>query len=247
MSWTPPGSRKRQSAFATTRWSVVLAARGADDSRSRQALAELFEAYWYPLYAFARRRGQHGEDARDAVQGFFAKLLEGRGLRGVEPDRGRFRAYLLGAFKHFLAGQRARAGAQKRGGGVAPISLDLVAAEARYVREPADDATPEGLFERRWALTVLDHALRRLREESRDQGREREFDELRGFLTGESPRGTYREVAARLGMREGAVRVAAHRLRRRFAATLRREIAPTVERPGEIEAEIRFLLAAIRT
>ena len=241
-----PGPR-RASEFASTQWSLVLAATELTDPASRTALARLFEAYWFPLYAFARRRRIAAEDAKDAVQAFFAALLEKNGLRTVEPDRGRFRSFLLGAFRHFLANRRDHAAALKRGGGVADLSLDLAGAEARYGREPVDDQAPDRLYERRWALTVVDRGLGRLRRECEAAGKGARFDQLKGFLTGDRGRGNVSEVAQRLEMSDGAVRVAVHRLRRRFGELLRDEIAATVDQRSEVDAEMRHLLRVLRS
>ena len=232
-------------AFKTTHWSLVLAAGDLEDSRSRQALSELFEAYWYPLYAFARRRGADADDAADLVQGFFARLLETTGLGAARQDLGRFRSYLLGAFKHYVGHQEERAAAQKRGGGTAPISLDAADADRRYRDEPADERTPERVFERRWALTVVDRALRDLRREYRRAGKAELFDELKSQLTGGAERGSLRRAAAKLGLKEGTARVAAHRLRRRFAALLKTEVAATVDSPEAVDEELRYLLSAL--
>lgn len=237
----PDGKHK----FATTHWSLVLAAGDFQAPGSRAALGELAEAYWYPLYAFARRRGHDAEDAADLVQGFFARLLETSGLGTANPERGRFRSFLLGAFKHFISNERDRTSALKRGGGALAISLDAASAEARYDLEPADPQNPERIFERRWALAVLDRGLARLRREHRAAGKEASFEELKSFLAGTSERGTVGEAAARLGMSDGAARVAVHRLRRRFGELLRTEIAATVASSEQIEDELRFLLAAL--
>lgn len=230
----------------STRWSVVLAASELSEPASRRALAWLYEAYWYPLYAFARRRGRPAEEAQDAVQGFFAALLEKNGLRTADPGRGRFRSFLLAAFRHHLANEWNRRAAQKRGGGFRELTLDLTVAEPRYVREPADDATPDRVYERRWALTVIDRSLGRLRRECEQAGNGARFEELKGFLTGEKERGATAAAAERLELSEGAVRVAVHRLRGRFGELLRDEIAATVEDPGDVDAELRHLLHVLR-
>lgn len=241
---SPPNARN--AAFGSTHWSLVLAASELSDPRSREALAELVEAYWYPLYVFARRRGNSVEDASDLTQGFFASLLEKNGLRTVEQGRGRFRSYLLGAFRHFVANDHARATAEKRGAGVSPVSLDFVDAEARYGREPVADSSPEAIYQRRWALTVLDRGLGKLRAECEAAGKGGQFAELKEFLTGESARGGIASAAERLGMSAGAARVAVHRLRKRFGDLLKAEIAATVERPEEVDAELRHLLSVLR-
>jgi RNA polymerase sigma-70 factor (ECF subfamily) len=238
--------RRPAGQFATTHWSVVLAAGNAASPGSRRALATLCEAYWFPLYAFARRLGRQPDDARDLTQAFFARLLEKDFLRAADPARGRFRSFLLAAFKHFLAKEHDRAAAQKRGGGKHMFSLDLASAEGRYGLEPASGLTPERAYERRWALTLLDRVMRRLQDESSALGKERLFDRLKVFLTGDSDTPPYREVADELGMTEGAVKVAVHRLRRRFRELVLEEIAQTVDGPAEVEDELRHLFEALR-
>lgn len=231
--------------FATTRWSLIVAARGEDSSAAHQALARLCEAYWYPLYAYIRRRGHAPDEAQDLTQEFFARLLEQDFLGSADPARGRFRAFLLAACKHFLANERDRACAQKRGGGRAMASLDLDNAEGRYGREPAHELTPDRLFERRWALTLLDRALGRLREECTAKGKGETFDRLRVFLAGDRGAPSHGQVAGELGMTAGAVKVAVHRLRQRYRELLREEIGQTVEGPDQIDEEVRELFAAL--
>jgi RNA polymerase sigma-70 factor (ECF subfamily) len=226
--------------FATTRWSLVAAAK---DPAARQALAELCGLYWYPVYAFVRRGGHAAEDAADLTQGFFARLIEKAGIAGADPAKGRFRSYLLGACRHFLANEHDRAAAKKRGGGRVIGSLDFTDAERRYAAEPADGRTPEQIFERRWALTLLDGVLGSLRAEYASGGQEVLFDRLKASLTGEA--GPHADLAAELGLTEGAVKVAAHRLRRRYRDRLRAAIAETVATPDDVEAEIRDLFAAL--
>jgi DNA-directed RNA polymerase specialized sigma24 family protein len=230
--------------FATTRWSVVLAAGRRASPEAEGALAALCGSYWYPLYAHARRRGLHAEDARDRTQAFFARLLETDGLAVADPGRGRFRSFLLAAFGHFLANEWDRERAARRGGGRPALSLDVAAGESRYRLEPADEATPERIFDRQWALTVLDRALERLRDEYHRGGKGDLFDALKPALAGD--RGTpYAEVAGRLGMTEGAVKVAAHRLRGRCRDLVRDEVAQTVGAPDEVDDELRHLFAAL--
>jgi RNA polymerase sigma-70 factor (ECF subfamily) len=231
--------------FATTHWSLIVAAREPSSPAARQALARLCEAYWYPLYAYIRRHGHPADEAQDLTQEFFTRLLERDLLGSADPARGRFRAFLLAACKHFLANERDRACTLKRGGGRAPLSLDLNDAEGRYGREPSHDLTPDKLFERRWALTLLDRALARLREEFTAKGKEETFDRLRVFLVGDRGAPSHGDVASELGMTAGAVKVAAHRLRQRYRELLREEIAHTVEAPEEIDEEIRDLFAAL--
>jgi len=229
--------------FATTHWSLVVAARGASPV-AREALAELCRLYWYPLYAYVRRRGHSADEAQDLTQEFFARLLERDDLAGLDPARGRFRAFLLAACRHFLANQNDRAQALKRGGGLRPRSLDLADADRRYAAEPSHEQTPERLFERRWALTLLDRVLQRLRQHYETAGQLVLFERLKGSLAGETDV-PHAESAAALNMTEGAVKVAAHRLRQRYRDLLRDEIARTVAEPAEVDDEVRALFAAL--
>ena len=233
--------------FRTTRWSVVLAAGDGDERTARAALEELCRIYWWPIYAFVRRNGHDAEAAADLTQSYFLSLLERRDLERMDPERGRFRSFLLVALRNFLAKQRERAHTLKRGRGQAPLSLDvdLEDAEARYVREPAGGATPEEEFERRWALTLLDRVLRTLRAEAEAAGAGERFELLAPHLTGHGKGVAYRQIGARLGISESAVKVAVHRLRRRFGELLRAEVAETVADERGIEGEIRALLAAV--
>ena len=230
--------------FSATRWSVVLAA--ATDARgAHDALAVLCRAYWYPLYAFLRRRGISAHDAEDLTQSFFAQLLARGGLARVDRAKGRFRTFLLASLKHFLADERDRANALKRGGGEPLLALDAIAAEQRYALEPRDDLTPDRLYDRRWALAVVDRALQHLRAEYAAAGKEALFSELQATLTAGSGAKSYREIAVTLAMEEGAVKVAAHRLRQRYGSALRAEIAETVSSREEVAAELRQLLDAL--
>lgn len=231
--------------FQTTRWSLVLTARDDAQADSERALAELCQAYWQPLYAYVRRQGYRAEEARDLTQGYFLRLLEKRFLDDVRPGTGPFRAFLLVSLKHFLSSERERERALKRGGGELPVSLDAEDAERRYRLEPVDHLTPEHVFERRWAQTVVDRALARLRELFALDGKLREFELLRPCLVGDAGRGSYREIAAELEMTEGAVRVAVHRVRRRYGALLREEVAQTVADPQDVDGELRNLLLAL--
>ena len=226
--------------FATTRWSVVLRAGRSDTTRAQAALAELCQTYWYPLYAYARRRGCSPHDAEDATQGFFAKLLRLNSLAGVERAKGRFRAFLLASMKHYLADERDRASAQKRDQALT-ISLDAQTAEDRYRGEPTDSRTPEHLFERRWALTLLETVMQRLHAEYGGVGRAALFDALRFAINGDKSAVPYAELAVGLGMSGEAVRVAVHRLRRRYRQVLREEIAHTVVNESEIDEELNSL------
>ena len=231
--------------FPATHWSVVLAARGEDEADSARALEILCQAYWYPLYAYLRRQGRSPQDAQDLTQGFFARLIEKHYLDAVERDKGRFRSFLLMALKRFLAKEWERERAQKRGGGQAALSLDTELAERRYQGEGAEHLPPDRIYERRWALTLLDQALAALRQDYREFGQETQFDYLKGFLTAERGEIPYPEVAARLGMTEGAARVAVHRLRSRFREFFRLEISKTVATPEEVEDEVKHLRRAL--
>jgi RNA polymerase sigma-70 factor (ECF subfamily) len=238
-----PGAARQ---FASTRWSLVVAAGQRDGPESEAALASLCRLYWYPLYAYARRHLPNPEDAQDLTQEFFARLLEKDYLRQVDRQRGRFRSFLLTAFKHFLAKERERAGAQKRGGGRKPLPLDFQSGEQRYQREPSHAATAEALYERGWALTLLEQALARLREEQTGAGKGRLFECLKGTLTGADAARPYAELAAELGLSAEAIKVTVHRLRRRYGELLRAEIAQTVTTAEEVEDELRDLFAAVR-
>jgi RNA polymerase sigma factor (sigma-70 family) len=232
--------------FASTHWSVVLAAGQHDSPESDEALAALCQCYWYPLYAYARRRLDRAEDAQDLTQGFFAELVEKGHLRAVDPGRGQFRSFLLTAFKHFLSRERDRANAKKRGGGLQPIRFDFSLGESRYGLEPVDHATPESLFERRWALTLLEQSLSQLRQEFANGGKQKLFEGLKETLTGDGSSKPYAALAADLDMSEPAIKVAVHRLRRRYRELLRAAIAQTVSSPAEIDEELRDLFEAIR-
>jgi RNA polymerase sigma-70 factor (ECF subfamily) len=231
--------------FSTTRWSLILTASQGSTPEARDALSSLCQLYWYPLYAFTRRQGHPPEDSRDLVQGFFTRLLEKNDLAAVDPQRGRFRSWLLASLKHYLANEWDREQAQKRGGGQTFISIDSEAAEGLYGLEPSHELTPERLYERRWALTLLEHVLATLANECAQLGKQALFERLRGTLAGDSEQVAYPRVAEELGMSPGAVKVAAHRLRGRYRELLRAEISQTVERPEDVDDEIRLLLAAL--
>ncbi|MEK7675189.1 MAG: sigma-70 family RNA polymerase sigma factor [Verrucomicrobiota bacterium] len=231
--------------FATTHWSVVLAAQAAHTPQAAKALEKLCRTYWYPLYAYVRREGSSALDAQDLTQEFFARLLEKNYLGQVAREKGKFRSFLLAALRHFLADQRDRARAVKRGGGADCISLDAQTAEERYRLEPADELNPEKIYERRWAMTLLDQVLRHLEAEFAATGKRPLFEHLKVFLLDEKGVGSYAETAARLEMTEGALRVAVHRLRQRYGELFRNEIAHTVARPDEIEEEVRHLLRVL--
>src|SRR5262245_36612945 len=230
--------------FATTQWNVVLAARDGTETEVQRALESLCEAYWYPLYAFVRRRGHEADEARDLTQAFFADLLGRNFLGAVDRSKGRFRSFLLASLEHFLSHERDKAHALKKGGGVPPLSLDSAMAETRYTNEPADRVTPETVFERRWGLTVMERAMDRLRVESaEDQHR---FDRLKPYLTGSDEHTPYKEAGDALGMTETAVKAAVHRLRQRYGRLLRDEIAQTVADLTEVDDELRHLLTVVR-
>jgi RNA polymerase sigma-70 factor (ECF subfamily) len=230
--------------FATTRWSLVAAAKDPAAPQAREALADLCRLYWYPVYAYVRRRGHNHHTAQDLTQAFFARLLEKNDLAAADRTRGRFRSYLLTACQHFLDNEHDRETAKKRGGGRTRVPLDFADADGRYSREPADADTPERLFDRQWALGLLDRALAELRGEYAESGRGKLFDALKDCLTGGADV-AYAELATRLGMTEGAVKVAVHRLRQRYRDRLRGLIADTVATDDEVDAEIRDLFAAL--
>jgi RNA polymerase sigma factor (sigma-70 family) len=236
----------RGGRFGTTRWSLVLAAGQTSNERSAQALANLCEMYWYPVYAFIRRQGCRQEEAADLAQEFFTRLLQKNYVHDADPAKGRFRAFLCGSIRHFLSNERDRARTLKRGGSQPPISLDVEVAEGTYRIELRDDLTPEKLFDRRWALILLERVLARLRDGHVAAGKGELFDRLKGFLTGDNDGVPYAGVAVALGMSEGAVKVAVHRLRRHFRDTLIEEISETVSDPADVDAEIEYLLKAVR-
>lgn len=230
--------------FATTCWTLVVAAGHEPSAASRVALAQLCRTYWYPLYAYVRRRGHDAPDAQDLTQAFFARLLEKRIVRLADRDRGRFRSFLLSSLNHFLSNEWRNLRTQKRGGGNAPLPLDFSSAEERLRREPVDEMTPVRVFERRWARVVLKNTLLRLREQYETRGRADLFDRLVPLLEGE--RQAYRDIAVAAGTTEGAVKVAVHRLRKEFGQCLRDQIADTVGDSSQVEQEMEELLAAVR-
>jgi DNA-directed RNA polymerase specialized sigma24 family protein len=243
-----PASRPETSSnapFPTTRWSQVVAAGDRAGPAARDALAELCSAYWYPLYAFVRRKGHPPDEAADLVQGTFLTLLDRDGLAAVAPERGRFRSFLMAACAHHLADCRDRDRAVKRRGGAMPISIDRDLAEGRYSTEPVDELTPERLFERRWATGLLDLALARLEAESIAAGRSALVSHLLPALTGGRSEFPFAAIALEMRMTEGAVKMAASRLRKRYGEILREEIARTVADPADVEAEVRALFAAL--
>lgn len=239
----PP--HRGEAAFVTTRWSVVLRAGSTAGEDASDALGLLYETYWYPLYAYARRRGQSPEAAGDLVQDVFHDLIGHHQLMAVAPGRGRFRSYLLTAVNHRLAGNWQRESRTKRGGGVPLVALDGMAAEERYRVEPADGLTPETLYDRRWALALLDRVFARLQSEWEAAGKAAMFASLRSFLSGEDERG-FAEAGAAVGLSEGAARVTVHRLRQQYRTLLREEILQTLDDPARVEEEIRHLMSALR-
>jgi RNA polymerase sigma-70 factor (ECF subfamily) len=231
--------------LATTSWSVVLAAGDRGSVNSREALSTLCQAYWYPLYAFARRNGMNAESAQDSAQGFFSHLLEKGSLRHAQPEKGRFRSFLLAAFKNFVADQRAYERRKKRGGDATKLPIDFDTAEGRYRKEPSVKETPERIYERRWAMALLDRAVEQLREDHVSTGREEVFDKLKVYLIGEKGSVPYRVSARELRISEISVKVAVHRLRRRFRAKLLDEISQTLQSEDDLNAEVRHLMAAL--
>jgi RNA polymerase sigma-70 factor (ECF subfamily) len=223
----------------------VVVAAGHDTAGGRESLAGLCQSYWLPLYAYVRRRGYSPEDAQDLTQAFFTRLLEKNWVAAADQARGRFRSFLLAAMKHFLADEWDRERAQKRGGGVASLPLEFATAEAQYAREPADADTPDRIFERRWALTLLDHVLARLRAEYVRDGKGPLFEALHPCLVGERTAQPYADLAGTLGSSEAAIKSAVHRLRQRYRHLLREEIASTIDRDDRIDDELRHLFAVL--
>lgn len=245
MSDGPASDQPRSDGeFHTTHWSLVVSAGRRDDSAAARALAELCERYWYPLYAYIRRRAD-AHAAQDLTQAFFTRLIEQNLPAVAVPERGKFRAFLLTSVKHFLANEHERAAAQKRGGAIRRLSLDFDEGESRWHREPAHDDTPERLFDRQWAVTLLDGVLRQLHDEYAGAGKERQFDSLKSAIAGDRERLPYAEIAAALDLTEEAARQAATRLRRRYRELLRAAIAETVTSLEEIDDEIRSLFAVL--
>lgn len=230
--------------FATTRWTMVVAAGQRDSPDARQAMEFLCRRYWSPLYVYLRRRGCDRSEAEDLVQGFFAHLLEKRGLRNVAPRTCKFRSFLLASLKNFAADEWRRGRTERRGGGRCILPLEFEEAEASYSREPSDRLSADRLFDRSWAMTVIARAMEALKHEYVRAGKGELFEQLKGHITAESEAGLYRMVADRLGMSDGAARVAAHRLRRRLRELIRGEIAETVTTAEELEEEVRDLFAA---
>ena len=236
---TLPGS----SQFPTTRWTLVVAAGDPRRKDARSALVSLCENYWYPLYAYLRRRGYAPDQAQDLTQEFFMRVLEGRYLDRADPEKGRFRSFILTSLKFFVADEQDRQRAQKRGGG-AGVSFEFSSGEERYQREPGHDETPERIFERRWALSMLERVMERLRDEFVQHGRPENFERMKVFLLGQSE-APYADLAREMNTSEGALKVAIHRLRKRYRELFRQEIADTVADPAEIESELRYLAAVL--
>ncbi len=231
--------------FQTTRWSLVLSARDGKSTEAREALAALCATYWYPLYAFIRRKGYDAETAQDLVQGFFARLLEKGDLADVRREKGKFRSFLMAACSHFLANHADHERAKKRGGGRTPIPIDGLTAEGRYGLEPAHNLTAERLFDRQWALALLDNVMEALSAEMSRAGKMRQFQALRPALLGSATRTPYGQIAAELGVGEDAARAAAHRLRRRYRELLCEEVARTLDDPAQVDEEIRSLFRSL--
>jgi len=231
--------------FATTHWTVVIAAGRGGSPQADRALEELCRTYWYPLYAYVRRHGHSREDAEDLTQGFFARLLEKNYLERVTSDGGKFRSFLLVALKRFMANEWDRANSQKRGGGETPLSLDWQDAETRYQINPADNLSPDKLYDRAWATVMLERVITRLREEHGSEGKADVYEKLKPFLMLGRNEIPYASAATGLNMSEGAVRVAVHRLRRRYRELLREEIAQTLANPEQADEEMRALFSAL--
>jgi len=235
-----------QPLFATTHWSVVLAAADADSPRAKSALEHLCRTYWYPLYSYVRRRGYGHEDAQDLTQGFLLRWLESKSFARADASKGRLRSFLLAGLNHFLSDEWDRASAQKRGGGRPTLSfMDTQTADERYRLEPVDERSPEKLFDQRWALTLLDQVMARSEQEFREAGKVELFQRLRAFLIAGTGEESYAEVGAELGMSREAVKKAVQRMRHRYYELFREEVAHTVADPAEVEEELRCLCAVI--
>jgi len=239
-----PASSVAAGRFTTTHWSAVVRAGRDEAAEATEALNELCGLYWYPLYAFARRHGCNPAEAEDLTQAFFVRLLDRNYIARAEPEKGRFRTFLLTVFKRFMAGEWSRQHAQKRGGFEPVVSIDAALAESRFGAEPAHQEQPDTLFERQWAMTLLDQVMSRLENEYRESGRGRLFERLDACLARDAAALPYAEIGAELNLSEAAVKVAMHRLRARYQAILREEIGKTVASAEEVEAEIRELFAA---
>ena len=242
MTDSPVQSPRR---FATTRWSLVVAAGRKSSPDAEAALETLCNAYWFPLYAYVRSRGKNANDARDLTQEFFARLLEKDFLQTADPDRGRFRSFLLTVLKRFLANEHEKEQTLKRGGDRRKLAIDFDSGEQRIQIEPATSATPESIFERQWALTLLQRVLSNLEADYSESGRRELFEKCRVYLTGSAGAPPYAETAEQLGMTEGALKVAVHRMRKQYREKLQEEVAQTVSSEAEVEDEIRSLMTAV--
>ena len=242
---THADSSHPQPLFLTTRWSIVLSARDRASSSSTLALESLCQTYWYPLYVFVRRQGHGAHDAQDLTQAFFARLLEKDYLQSVEREKGRFRTFLIVAMKRFLLNEWDKLRTQKRGGNFLHLSLDTDLAESRYLDESSETLPADQVYERRWALTLLDQSMARLRTDYVGSGRKQEFEHLKSSLTAARGEVSYREIASALQMTEGAARVALHRLRKRFREIFREEIASTVSTSAEVDDEVRYVVGIL--
>ena len=229
--------------FATTHWSVVLAAGERELPQAAEALEKLCRTYWYPLYVYVRRQGNSPEDAQDLTQNFFSRLLEKNYFAKADPDRGKFRTFLLRSMKNFLVNEWKRAGRLKRGGDLTFLSIDANVAEDRYATEPANESNPDAAYEQRWAVTLIEQVLATLRQEFNAADKARLFEELKGFIWGDKSTASYAEIAGHLNLTEGTVKVAVHRLRHRFRELLRAEVAHTVARPEDVDDELRYLIS----
>ncbi len=227
--------------FNTTHWSLVIRA-GGESSGAAGALETLCERYWFPLFAYARRRGVGPEEAQDLTQGFFARLLEKNALSAATPERGRFRSFLLASFKNFLSNEADRDKAARRGGGAKLLSLDFRESESRLALQPAHELTAEKVFERQWALTLLEHVVARLKQEFDDAGKVKQFEVLKPAISGQE---LSDDAGRELGLSAAALRQAAHRLRKRYREILREEVAHTVESPADVDAELAALFEAL--
>jgi RNA polymerase sigma-70 factor (ECF subfamily) len=240
-----PDSESRPTLFATTRWTLVVEAASGNDTVATEALGALFQTYWQPLYRYARRKGKSREDAEDLVQGFLAHLISNNSLDGVDQSKGRFRAFLLASFNHWMVNDWKRATRQKRGGGVTTLSFDWECAETGLQVEASDDQSPDRIFDREWALALLSKVLADLEESARADGTRAQFARLKSCLTSDSQRIPYTDLAAELDMSEGALRVAVHRLRKRYRNALTTEITRTLASPEAVEEEMQALFAAL--
>ena len=243
---TPRGFAEARLPFQTTNWSLIVRATGGSTTEARAALAGLCETYWPPVYAFIRRRGLAPADAEDLTQSYFARFFEKDYLRDFRPEAGRFRTFLRASVSHFLANEWDRERALKRGGGKPQVSFDAASAEERLRLEPIDRLTPEAIFERTWVAAVLARCLDRVREEQSGSGGRERFDRLKAFLTSDGASADSAALAHELGLGDSTLRVAVHRLRRRFAAVVREEVTRAVADPADVDPEIRWMLETLR-